>query len=111
MSADRPQDCRFFELQRRARMSRLLSLAFAASSYLLHVREAARSRWFSERKVTVILRLLKRLFAPKLFGPKILADPYPYYARLRSTAPVYWVDQFDAWVLTRYADVTAVLRS
>src|SRR5262249_42094732 len=63
------------------------------------------------KEIIVILRLLKRLFAPKLFGPRMLADPYPYYARLRSTAPVYWVDQFDAWVLTRYADVTAVLRS
>jgi cytochrome P450 len=41
----------------------------------------------------------------------MLADPYPYYARLRSMAPVYWVDQVGGWVLTRYADVTAVLRS
>src|SRR5262249_56898631 len=64
-----------------------------------------------ESPVTVILRLLKRLFAPKLFGPRMLADPYRYYARLRSTAPVYWLDQVGAWVLTRYADVTAVLRS
>ena len=69
------------------------------------------SRWFSERKVTVILRLLKRLFAPKLFGPRMLADPYPCYARMRSTAPVYWLDQFGGWVLTHYADVTTVSRS
>src|SRR5262249_6444674 len=40
-----------------------------------------------------------------------LADPYPYYARLRSTSPVNWADQFGGWVLTRYADVIAVLRS
>ena len=59
----------------------------------------------------MILRLLKRLFTPKLFGPRMLADPYPYYARLRSTVPVSWLDQVGAWVLTRYADVTAVLRS
>jgi cytochrome P450 len=59
----------------------------------------------------VILRLLRRLFAPKLFGPRMLADPYRYYARLRSAAPVYWVDQIDGWLLTRYADVIAVLRS
>jgi cytochrome P450 len=59
----------------------------------------------------VLLRLLKRLFAVKVFGPRMLADPYPYYARLRSLAPVFWLDQFGCWVLTRYADVTAVLRS
>jgi hypothetical protein len=51
----------------------------------------------------MFLGLLKRLFGPKLFGPKMLADPYPFYARLRSAAPVYWVDQIGGWVLTRYA--------
>jgi cytochrome P450 len=55
--------------------------------------------------------LLKRLFGPKLFGPKMLVDPYPYYARLRSADPVHWADQFGGWVLTRYADVITVLRS
>ena len=55
--------------------------------------------------------LLKRLFGPKLFGPEMLADPYPYYARLRSADPVHWADQFGGWVLTRYADVLTVLRS
>jgi hypothetical protein len=31
----------------------------------------------------MFLGLLKRLFGPKLFGPQMLADPYPYYARAR----------------------------
>jgi cytochrome P450 len=59
----------------------------------------------------MFLGLLKRLFGPKLFGPKMLNDPYPFYARLRSAAPVHWVDQVGGWVLTRYADVISVLRS
>src|SRR4051794_24562159 len=59
----------------------------------------------------MILRALKRLFTPKLFGSRMLADPYPFYARLRSSDPVHWADQFGGWVLTRYADVMAVLRS
>jgi cytochrome P450 len=59
----------------------------------------------------MILRVLKRLLGPKLFGPQMLADPYPFYARLRSTDPVHWADQFGGWVLTRYADVVTVLRS
>jgi cytochrome P450 len=59
----------------------------------------------------MFLGVLQRLFGPKLFGPKMLADPYPFYARLRSTDPVHWADQVGGWVLTRYADVIAVLRS
>src|SRR5262245_7459492 len=55
--------------------------------------------------------LLKRLFGPKLFGPEMLADPYPYYARLRSADPVHWAEQYGGWILTRYADVMTVLRS
>src|SRR5262245_6969694 len=55
--------------------------------------------------------MVKPLLGPRLFGPGMLADPYPVYARLRSTDPVHWADQFGGWVLTRYADVTAVLRS
>lgn len=45
--------------------------------------------------------------APVLFGPEMLADPYPVYRRLRETDPVHWHASFDAWVLTRYDDVVA----
>lgn len=40
------------------------------------------------------------------------ADPYPFYARLRSEAPVYCVtlpNKQTAWLITRYDDVTAAL--
>jgi cytochrome P450 len=59
----------------------------------------------------MILGFLRRLFSPKLFGPRMLADPYPYYARLRALDPVHWAEQIGGWVLTRYADVITVLRS
>jgi cytochrome P450 len=36
-----------------------------------------------------------------------LADPYPLLEQLRSTDPVHWSDQLDAWVITRYEDVMA----
>lgn len=44
--------------------------------------------------------------------PEFLADPYPFYQRLREQDPVHWnqVLGFGMWVLTRYADVMAVLR-
>jgi cytochrome P450 len=59
----------------------------------------------------MLFGLLKRLFAPKLFGAKMLANPYPYYARLRYHDPVHWAEQIGGWVVTRYADVMTVLRS
>ena len=46
----------------------------------------------------------------ELFGPDMLADPYPTYRRLRETDPVHRYEPFGAWVLTRYDDVDAALR-
>jgi cytochrome P450 len=41
-----------------------------------------------------------------------LADPYPTYAALRDAGPIHWSEEFfgGAWLLTRHADVEAVLR-
>jgi cytochrome P450 len=41
------------------------------------------------------------------------ANPFPFYARLRSEAPVYRTilpDKQSAWLITRYDDVFAVLK-
>lgn len=43
------------------------------------------------------------------FSSEFRADPYPFYHRLRTEDPVYW-SPLGFWVLTRYADVMAVLR-
>ena len=45
-----------------------------------------------------------------LVSPAILSDPYPIYHQLRAEDPVHWSDVWGCWVLTRYADVIAVLR-
>ena len=37
-------------------------------------------------------------------------DPYPTYRRLRTLDPVHRMRTIDAWALTRYRDVEAVLR-
>jgi cytochrome P450 len=42
--------------------------------------------------------------------PECRADPYPFYRRLRESSPVHWDDGWQVWVLSRYADVTALLR-
>ncbi|MDM0070003.1 cytochrome P450 [Variovorax sp. J31P207] len=40
------------------------------------------------------------------------ADPYATYAALREAGPIHWSEEFfgGAWLLTRHADVEAVLR-
>src|SRR6266852_5891019 len=49
----------------------------------------------------------EELFDPLL--PEFHADPYPFYHRLRSTAPVYQ-SPMGFWVLTRYDDCVLALR-
>jgi cytochrome P450 len=49
--------------------------------------------------------------AARLFGPEMVDDPYPFYHRLRAADPVHWNEADGHWVLTRYADVAALLRS
>jgi len=55
--------------------------------------------------------------APSPLGRPIIdaafrADPYPAYAALREAGPIHWSEEFfgGAWLLTRHADVEAVLR-
>lgn len=51
---------------------------------------------------------LGAIFNP--LAPDQLEDPYPVYARARREQPVFHARLLDAWVVTRYADVAAVLR-
>lgn len=48
------------------------------------------------------------LFNP--FAPGYTDNPYPHYARLREQAPVYQ-HPLGFWILTRYDDVSALLRA
>lgn len=43
-------------------------------------------------------------------SPRVFNDPYPIYAALRAKDPVHWSILMDAWVLTRYHDIDALLR-
>jgi cytochrome P450 len=45
-----------------------------------------------------------------LLEPEVLANPYPLYHELRSTAPVHWDPYLHAWVVTRYAEVVQVFQ-
>lgn len=48
-------------------------------------------------------------FDEVVLTPAYLADPYPIYRGLRETTPVCFSHRLNAWVVTRYSDVTAGL--
>jgi cytochrome P450 len=41
-----------------------------------------------------------------LFAPDLIANPFPYYDRLREVDPVHWNDRNKVWIVTRYDDVS-----
>src|SRR5437764_7484492 len=40
-----------------------------------------------------------------LFDHDVMVDPYPTYALLRQSAPVYWDERLNGWLIARYRDV------
>ena len=46
----------------------------------------------------------------EVFDPAVLADPHAEYARLRAAPGLAYVPLLDAYAVSRYADVTGVLR-
>ncbi len=48
-----------------------------------------------------------------IFSPQFKADPFPFFARLRATQPVCRAampDKTSVWLVTRYEDVSALLK-
>lgn len=43
-------------------------------------------------------------------SPEFIANPYPTYEYLRNNHPIYYRPEQKDWVLTRYADITQVLK-
>ena len=37
------------------------------------------------------------------------ADPFPIFGRMREEAPALWIEPLQAWVLTRWEDITSML--
>ena len=46
-----------------------------------------------------------------LRGDAYLVDPFPVWRRIRDDHPLFWDDIAGRWILTRYGDVMAVLRT
>jgi cytochrome P450 len=45
-----------------------------------------------------------------LYREDVLADPYSYYGRLREEDPVHWNPEYKTWIVTRYEDVSWLLK-
>jgi cytochrome P450 len=43
--------------------------------------------------------------------PKVMQDPYPYYARLRAEDPVHFDEGIHTWLVTRHEDILAAARN
>jgi len=48
-------------------------------------------------------------FNPDPYSREVLADPYPYYARLREAGAVVWLSRWKIWALPRYREVNDAL--
>jgi len=42
------------------------------------------------------------------FSDAVLEDPYPTYRRLRDESPLHYLEEFDCWFVSRFADVWAL---
>src|SRR5690242_13426420 len=45
-----------------------------------------------------------------LADPQLYLDPHPFLRQMRTTCPVFFDEQLDSWVITRYDDVVACLK-
>jgi cytochrome P450 len=43
------------------------------------------------------------------FAVDVMRDPYPYYKVLRAKYPIYRLEQYDAWAISRYNDIVQLL--
>jgi cytochrome P450 len=43
-------------------------------------------------------------------SPEFKHDPYPIYAELRASTPIFYDDALKMWIVARHADVSALLR-
>jgi len=70
-------------------------------------------RWTLRSAVVKTLALPEYWRSGIAYNPlsaRVIQDPYPTYARLRSRSPAHRSRVLNSWVFTRYADVEAILR-
>ena len=46
----------------------------------------------------------------KMFDKALLENPYPFYEKWQAEKPIWWDEEANMWVVTRYEDVRGVLK-
>ena len=39
------------------------------------------------------------------FSDEVMRNPWPYYEALRRDAPVFYLEKYDTWFLSRFEDI------
>ncbi|MFG3103571.1 cytochrome P450 [Streptomyces sp. NPDC048182] len=47
---------------------------------------------------------------PDILSPEFAADPYPAYRVMRESAPLFWHEATQSWIVSRYEDVERVFK-
>ncbi|MEV0324553.1 cytochrome P450 [Streptomyces sp. NPDC050658] len=47
---------------------------------------------------------------PDILSPEFAANPYPAYEVMRESAPLFWHEATQSWIISRYADVERVFK-
>ncbi|MET9494037.1 cytochrome P450 [Streptomyces sp. NPDC006552] len=47
---------------------------------------------------------------PDILSPEFAENPYPAYRVMRESAPLYWHEATQSWIVSRYADVERVFK-
>ena len=56
-------------------------------------------------------RLDELLESFSVADPQFIEDPYPVLNALRESAPIFWDESANQWMVTRFADVSSLLRN
>ena len=61
--------------------------------------------------MTVVVQAQERRITYDPLNPAVTSNPYPHYAQLRQEAPVHWLESMQGFAVSRWDDVTTVLRN
>src|SRR6516164_9608443 len=64
----------------------------------------------SQQKIEIGRIIMGGTLQDDMFTPKVIADPYGYYGRLRDEDPVHWNAKYELWVVTRHDDLVWLTR-